>query len=171
MRETIRPGKLSIPSPSVQSLLKEIMVDTTPWDGDNPLNPLAGGGGGGRGRLRARKRRKAQFKENADSLRNPDWIWNGPKNNLQHTFKHAEHFGIKGPMNKQNLKELQKALEKHIKSPDTKIIAGEYQRQPAIHYYNDVTKLNVIRRPTGELWSGWRLSPEKQFHMKKDGRI
>jgi peptidoglycan hydrolase-like protein with peptidoglycan-binding domain len=99
--------------------------------------------------------------------RDVEWIRNAPRDQLQSKFKHAKDFGIQGNQNKHSLQAYQKALEMHIKSPDTKIIKGTYLRQPATHYYNEKTGLNIIRNDKGEFLSSWKLS-ERQIERLND---
>lgn len=81
---------------------------------------------------------------------------------LQRKWDKAKIFGIKGTPTKPNLAKFSEALNKHINNPNVKIINGSYQGEPAIHYLNTKTGLNVITHPNGSFWSGWKLG-EKQY--------
>lgn len=63
------------------------------------------------------------------------------------------------------------AINQHINSPGIKIIQGTYHKQPAIHYLNPKTGLNVISRPNGQFWSGWKLSPGQLQNVLQHGGL
>lgn len=92
------------------------------------------------------------------ALRNTRWIQNASRKQLQSKFKHAKIFGIKGNANNKTLEAYKKALENHVKSPDTKVIKGTYHKKPVTHYYNDKNGINVIRDKNGEFNSAWKLT-------------
>lgn len=104
-------------------------------------------------------------------LRDVEWIRNVPTRQLQKKFKHAEVLGVKGSQNKQSLAAFKKALEDHIKSPDTKVIKGTYHKKPATHYYNPKTGINVIRGADGEYISNWKLRQTQVEHILKNGNL
>ncbi len=99
------------------------------------------------------------------------WIANTLERQFQKKFKHAKIFGIKGTFNKQNLSAFKKALEDHVISPDTRIIKGTYHQRQAMHYYNDKTKINIIRNEQGEFESAWRLSEEQIENILRTGKL
>lgn len=99
------------------------------------------------------------------------WIGNTLEKQFQKKFKHARIFGIKGSFNRKNLTAFKKALEEHVKSPDTRIIKGSYHKRPVIHYYNGKTKRNIIRNQRGEFESAWRLSDEQIEHILRTGKL
>ena len=103
-------------------------------------------------------------------LRDTSWIRNAPERQIQHTFKHAKSFGFKENWNKKSSQEFREVLEKHIKSADTKVIRGTYQKEPATHYYNSKTRLNIIRKDDN-LVSGWKLEEQQIFHIEKNGSL
>jgi len=90
---------------------------------------------------------------------------------LQAKFKHAVDFGVEGNYNKINAARFSSAINQHINSQDIKVIWGTYHRQPAIHYLNPNTGLNVISTPNGQFWSGWKLSGEQMQNVLKHGGL
>ncbi len=103
--------------------------------------------------------------------RDVSWIEKAARKKLQHAFKHAKAFGIKGNPSNKTLEQFRKELINHVRSPDTRVIKGTYHKQPVTHYYNNKTKLNVMRDQNGKLSSGWKLRPKQRFHIEKDGNI
>ena len=103
--------------------------------------------------------------------RDVSWIRNTPRSQLQSKFKHAKVFGIKGNSNNKNLEAYKKALEEHIKSPDTHIIKGTYHTKQATHYYNSRTNINIIRDAENEFQSVWELSKAQIQRLLKDGKL
>ena len=90
---------------------------------------------------------------------------------LQHAFKHAEDFGVTGNWNKSNGATFQKAVEDHMNNSSTVVIQGTYRNQPATHFYNPETRLNVIINEAGEFLSGWKLSPAQSHHVSTTGNL
>ncbi|WP_376775160.1 colicin D domain-containing protein [Saccharopolyspora phatthalungensis] len=43
--------------------------------------------------------------------------------------------------------------------------------QPAILYFDRRTCQAVVQKPTGEFWSGWRLSPKQLEHVITTGKL
>lgn len=104
-------------------------------------------------------------------LRDTRWITNASRSQIQHAFKEAKKFGIKGNPNNKTLAQFKKALEDHIKSPDTQVIKGTYHKKPVTHYYNLKTRLNIIRDAEGNFKSAWKLGEKQHFHMMKNGSL
>jgi len=99
-------------------------------------------------------------------------ILNTTTKQLQKKYlKHAADFGLSGNWNKTAASKFSSEINQHINSPGIKIIQGTYRNQPAIHYLNPNTGLNVISRPNGQFWSGWKLGPEQLQGVLKDGRL
>ncbi len=90
---------------------------------------------------------------------------------LQHTFKHADDFGVTGNWNKTNGQALQDALDSHVGAPGTRPFSGTYRGDPVVHHLDPQTRLNVIQTPSGELVSGWRLSPDQLRHVLENGKL
>jgi hypothetical protein len=90
---------------------------------------------------------------------------------LQHAFRHADDFGVTGNWNKAAGEAFQRAIQNHVDDAATQVIQGTYRGQPATHFYNPNTGLNVIRTQGGEFWSGWRLSPQQVQHLLRNGSL
>ena len=88
---------------------------------------------------------------------------------LQKKFKHAADFGVTGNYSKANATKFSEAINKHINSPDVIKINGTYRGDPAIHYLDPTTGLNVISDTAGNFISGWRLSNRQQAHVLLHG--
>lgn len=81
------------------------------------------------------------------------------KGQLQHAYKHAGDFGVVGNANKAKLVEFEVAVQKHIAAPGAKLIEGTYRGNPATHFVDPNTGLNVIRDSSGNFLSGWKAKP------------
>jgi hypothetical protein len=93
------------------------------------------------------------------------------RSQLQHSFKHAGDFGIIGSANNQTLAAFEAAIQKHIQSEETQVIQGTYRGQPVTHFLNPTTGLNVMKKPSGEFWSGWKLSEEQLMNLRSRGSL
>ena len=98
-------------------------------------------------------------------------ILNTTAKQLQSKFKHATDFGLKGNWNKTAAGKFNSAINQHINSSGVRVINGTYRGQPAIHYLNPSTRLNVISTPQGQFWSGWRLTPTQLRNVVKHGGL
>jgi hypothetical protein len=91
---------------------------------------------------------------------------------LQKKFsKHAGDFGMVGNWNKSQAGNFFNALEDHMNAQNVRRIVGTYKRQPAIHYLDPNTGLNVVKKPNGEFWSGWRLGPQQLNGVLNNGTL
>jgi hypothetical protein len=90
---------------------------------------------------------------------------------VQEKFKHAPVFGIEGNFSKKTAAQFTKAITQHIDDKSTLKILGTYRKDPAIHYFNPITKNNVILKMDGNFWSAWKLTDKKIEHLLKDGGI
>lgn len=63
------------------------------------------------------------------------------------------------------------AINAHINSPNIRVIRGTYHKQSAIHYVNPQTGLNVISKPNGQFWSGWKLSSDQLRNILNHGNL
>lgn len=63
------------------------------------------------------------------------------------------------------------ALLLHVESSHTEVREGYYRNQPVTHFVDSRTGLNVMRLPTGEYLSGWRLSVRQLQHVLSTGRL
>jgi RHS repeat-associated protein len=113
----------------------------------------------------------AELAGGAGAAKESSRILNMTTNQLQTKFNHAADFGVTGNWNKAAAGKFSSAINQHINSPGVKIIHGTYHRQPAVHYLNPNTGLNVISRPNGQFWSGWKLSPEQLQNVMQHGGL
>jgi len=91
---------------------------------------------------------------------------------LQHAFKHAADFGVTGNMSNVTLEAFKAAIEKHVLSPGTRAISGEYRGlQGVTHFVDPATGLNVIRDASGSFLSGWKLSTQQLQHVLTTGKL
>ncbi|MDX1920547.1 MAG: hemagglutinin repeat-containing protein, partial [Candidatus Caenarcaniphilales bacterium] len=90
---------------------------------------------------------------------------------LQSKFKHAIDFGVQGNYSKLNVLKFNSAINQHINSGNIKVIKGTYHGQAAVHYLDPSSGLNVIAKPNGQFWSGWKLSPEQLLNVLKFGKL
>ncbi|PZQ48469.1 MAG: hypothetical protein DI551_01580 [Micavibrio aeruginosavorus] len=103
----------------------------------------------------------------AAAKRDVSWVRNTPMGQFQSKFKHAEIFGIKGNPNKKSLEAYKKAIEQHVKSPNTVVKQGTYHKKPMTHYYNEKTGINVMRDGNGKFKSAWKLTKSQKEHIRK----
>ena len=89
---------------------------------------------------------------------------------LQKKYKHASDFGIIGNYDTINAKAFEKAIIKHFLDKDTQLIQGAYREDPVNHYFNKVTKVNVICKDKRFL-SGWKLSRMQQSYILTSGSL
>lgn len=90
---------------------------------------------------------------------------------LQHTFRHAEDFGIAGPANKHTLEAYRMALAAHVDACATLAIPGYYRNKPVMHFVDPRTRLNVMRLLNGDYLSGWALNPMQLNHVLSNGKL
>lgn len=98
------------------------------------------------------------------------WKCKLTKTQLQKKYKHAGDFGIIGNYNAMNAKAFEKALIIHFLSKETQLIQGAYRGSPVNHYYNNVTKVNILCKDKKFL-SGWKLSSIQQSHILTSGNL
>jgi RHS repeat-associated protein len=92
--------------------------------------------------------------------------------NLQKGFtKHGADFGLSGKWNPNRAVEFSRAVNQHINRPGIRTIAGTYRGNPATHYLDPKTGLNVIADPAGNYVSGWRLGAEQLKSVRTTGRL
>ncbi|MDR0299316.1 MAG: hypothetical protein LBI13_04460, partial [Streptococcaceae bacterium] len=89
---------------------------------------------------------------------------------LQHEFKHADDFGIDGNWNKVNGQAFKEALQKQIENV-TKPIAGSYRGEQVTHYFDSITKTDVMVRPDGTLAGSWKLSQQQIENLLRNGNV
>ena len=89
---------------------------------------------------------------------------------LQKKFKHAREFGITGPFNPTNALAFKHAIINHLNDANTKRIIGTHRGESVEHFFNSITKLNVMCKDY-QFWSAWRLSPKQESHLLTDGNV
>ncbi|WP_346073151.1 colicin D domain-containing protein [Saccharopolyspora thermophila] len=77
---------------------------------------------------------------------------------LEKEYKHVADFGVTEPRGAEGFKKFDEALQDFVKSPTTESKVGTYHGEPAILYFDRQTGLAVVQKPSGEFWTGWRLS-------------
>lgn len=90
---------------------------------------------------------------------------------LQHAFKHAADFGVRGNWSNAAGQAFQQALQNHIRNAGTLVIRGTYRGNPVTHFFNPRTGLNVIRNAQGAFQSGWRLSAKQIEYLLRTGAL
>lgn len=98
------------------------------------------------------------------------WKCRLTKIQLQKKFKHASDFGIIGNYSDINAEAFRKAIINHFLDKNTILIAGSYRGIPVNHYYNRLTKINVICK-NKKFLSCWELSAIQQFHIISRGSL
>ncbi len=93
------------------------------------------------------------------------------KETFQHMFsRHAADFGITANWSKATALEFERALRGHMNG--LKPIKGTWRNaQPALHYYNPATGLNVSTTLDGYLLGGWKLGQEQVYYLFTTGNI
>lgn len=76
-----------------------------------------------------------------------------------------------GNWNNANGQALQRALTSHIDAPGTSAFPGTFRGNSVVHHLDPETGLNVIVSPSGELISGWQLSPDQLRHVLENGKL
>jgi len=89
---------------------------------------------------------------------------------LQKKFKHASDFGIIDNYNQPNAEKFKQILIKHMLDADTRVICGTYRGKSVRHFFNAITKLNVICE-NNEFVSGWLLGPEQEQYLLTTGNL
>jgi len=103
--------------------------------------------------------------------KNSSKILNATTKQLQAKFKHAKDFGINSNWNKSAANKFHSAINKHINSSGVKVIEGSYRGNPAVHYLNQNTGLNVIAKPNGTFVSGWKLNAKQLENVISHGGL
>jgi hypothetical protein len=90
---------------------------------------------------------------------------------LQHEFVHAADFGVAGSSTAATRADFLSALVDHIDDPTTQRTVGWFGRsqQPAVHYFNPNTGLNVFTDVSGGFWGAWRLGPGQIRSLQETG--
>lgn len=86
-------------------------------------------------------------------------------------FRRAGQFGVQGNWSRATGEAFRRAIEAHVRNPNTLVRQGFYRGQPATHFYDPQTGWNVIRDAAGNFWSAWRLDPSQAWHLLRSGRL
>lgn len=113
----------------------------------------------------------AEYAPQHAKFRDTEWIRSAPRSQLQRKFKHAKNFGIKGSPNNKTIEAYKKALEEHVRSPETIVKKGTLHKKSVTHYYNPETRVNVIKNSDGKFVSGWKLDEVQHRYMMETGSI
>jgi hypothetical protein len=62
-------------------------------------------------------------------------------------------------------------LVDHIDSPGTTRIVGTYRGQPAVHYVDPETGLDVVTTPNRGFWVAWQLGPAQVENVVERGNL
>lgn len=90
---------------------------------------------------------------------------------LQHEWKHANDFGVKGNWSKSNGVKYQNAIQKHIKS-STDIFQSKYRGNSVYVYYNSKTGLGAYVDMAGNYVGGWKFTAEQiAYHVANGLKI
>ena len=91
---------------------------------------------------------------------------------LQHAFKHAADFGIKGTWNNKTKEEFLKALIKFVKNPRNVVKKILYRGKPGHQAVVDPrTGQAVILDDKGNFVAAWKLSAKQLEHVMKGGNL
>lgn len=80
---------------------------------------------------------------------------------------HAADFGVFGNRNNAKLDEFRNALRNHVGNSET--VMGKFRGEEAFHHYDPQTGLNVVQRPNGEFWTGYKLDPHQADRLESTG--
>lgn len=96
---------------------------------------------------------------------------NVTQRSLQHMFsRHAGDFGVTSNWNKAMSSQFEGILRSHIDGISP--IQGTYRgTQPALHYFDPNTSLNVMTDMSGNLLGGWKLSPDQIRYLLSTGAV
>lgn len=86
---------------------------------------------------------------------------------LQKKFKHAVDFGVRSSWRKGADETFRQAIQAHLRNAQTVVFRGTYRNNPVTHFFNPQTGVNVMRTPTGNFLSGWRLNPSQVSRLTR----
>jgi hypothetical protein len=90
---------------------------------------------------------------------------------LQKKFKHAGDFGVGGNYSKANAAKFSSAMHQHMNAPGTQRIVGTYRNDPAIHYLDPSSGLNVVSDLDGNFITGFKLGAGQLQDVLTSGRL
>jgi hypothetical protein len=92
--------------------------------------------------------------------------------NLQKFFgKHGSDFGLSGNWNPSRAADASRVINQHINSPGVRAIEGAYRGNPATHFLDPKTGLNVVADPAGNFVTGYRLGAEQLQGVLTTGHL
>tara|TARA_R110000868_G_scaffold138329_1_gene352331 strand:+ start:49059 stop:49484 length:426 start_codon:yes stop_codon:yes gene_type:complete len=90
---------------------------------------------------------------------------------IQAKYKHgAKTYGLEGNYNKANSAKFESSIKGHMKNLDTKVIKGTYLKEPAKHFYNKATNVNVVTKE-GKFVTTNKPTEKQAAHLLKDGNL
>jgi len=93
--------------------------------------------------------------------------WSG----LKGFTKHGADFGLTGNWNPARAAEFSRAVNQHINAPGVRAISGTYRGNPATHFLDPETGLNVIADAAGNYISDWKLGEEQLKNVLTTGSL
>lgn len=90
---------------------------------------------------------------------------------LEKKYKHAPDFGVTESRGAEGFKKFDESLQDFTKSPATESKVGTYHGQPAILHFDRQTGQAIVQKPSGEFWTGWRLSPDQLNNVITRGKL
>ncbi len=92
--------------------------------------------------------------------------------NLQKGFtKHGADFGLTGKWNPARAADFSRAANQHINAPGVRAITGTYRGNPATHFLDPKTGVNVTADPAGNYVTGFKLGAEQLESVLTTGRL
>lgn len=105
----------------------------------------------------------------SNSVKLPDTTFTTKK--LQHEFKHAGDFGVKGNWNKATCEAYQKAIQNHIDTA-TDVYKSTYRGEGVYVYINKNTRVGAYTDLFGNYVGGWKFSTDQMnFHLTMGTKI
>ena len=106
-----------------------------------------------------------------DEIVAPPLNINYTRRNLQHEYRHAGDFGIRGNPNNENLGRYREAIQQHIDAAPN-IYISTYMGQQVFVYINPATSIGAYVDMNGNYIGGWRFSDRQmQYHANHGRRI
>jgi hypothetical protein len=92
--------------------------------------------------------------------------------NLQKFFgKHGSDFGLTGSWSPSRAADASRAINQHLNSPGVRAIEGAYRGNPATHYLDPSTGLNVVADGAGNFITGYKLGAEQLNDVLTTGHL
>ena len=91
----------------------------------------------------------------------PDRPFNVTPKQLQKKYWHAEQFGFSKNYTPERGQRFGDILQSFVNNPINEKRAGTWRGEPAIHYLNRETGMNVTTHPNGEFWTNFILDNDQ----------